>query len=351
MRVFFLVDYLYYLPQFLPVAWELRERGAEVILLLRGRETTWSESLEVIREGGHDVEFSEDPAGLLREQAPEWVVFGNGFDKLDQLAPTTRTATLYHGIGVKECYYSRSLCQTDVRFVEGPYRRLELEKRFPDARFEEVGFAKLDAFFSGDETPSLDIEELGLDAELPTILYAPTFYPSSIECMPPDLPQQLHGLNFLVKAHEFTWTKKRYAAQRKLLERWESQENVHLAPPVAGDIRPYMGVADLLISEASSVLFEFAALDRPIVWCDFLKLRWTSRGLLRHRFQERMDPQMSRWEGVAAHAETPGGLAAIVRAELDSPERFHRQRVEATEHLIGPTDGLCAKRIADVLLG
>src|SRR3546814_14039365 len=78
-----------------------------------------------------------------------------------------------------------------------------------------------------------------------------------------------------------------YAAQRRKLDVWGRHANVHVADLAAYSLLPYMGSADLMISEASSALFEFAALDKPIVWCDFLKLRWSYRGPLRFRSEER----------------------------------------------------------------
>jgi CDP-glycerol glycerophosphotransferase (TagB/SpsB family) len=111
-----------------------------------------------------------------------------------------------------------------------------------------------------------------------------------------------------------------------------------------------MRAADVLVSEASSAMFEFAALDRPIVWCDFVKLRWQHRGPLRFRFEARMDRSIERYADIGAHAATPGALAGVIRAELAAPARHAPKRRQYTAELIGPTDGRTGERIAAVML-
>ncbi len=198
------------------------------------------------------------------------------------------------------------------------YREQELRKLYPEARLETVGFAKLDPLFDGPGKEQLDFDlaEYGLDPARPTLLYAPTFYPSSIERMPRDLPVQLADCNLLLKPHQFTFTKRNYRHQLRKLERWAEAENTVLLKPDQLSLLPFMKVADLMISDASSALFEFAALDRPVVWCDFIKYRLGHRGIFRKRREKRMDIAMNAFADIAAHAARPGDIAGIVRAEL-----------------------------------
>ena len=52
---------------------------------------------------------------------------------------------------------------------------------------------------------------------------------------------------------------------------------------------PFLKSADLMISDASSAIIEFAALNKPVLWCTFLQLRWNYRGIFSYRFKARMD--------------------------------------------------------------
>src|SRR3546814_7149763 len=51
-----------------------------------------------------------------RQLKPDWIIFGNHYASLDELPTTTRSALLYHGIGIKSCYYDRELA--DMRSEE-----------------------------------------------------------------------------------------------------------------------------------------------------------------------------------------------------------------------------------------
>lgn len=354
MQIIFDVQHLYYLPQFLPIHEELQRRGIDSMFVFHEAldDAELLQALLLRNPLPHVI--AEGPQQALaeyRQRRPDWIIFGNGCSFLHSLPRGTRTALVYHGIGVKECYYEAALMEMDIRFVEGSHRARELAERFPDARIEDVGFAKLDPLLNpGIETPQLDLAACGLDPERPTILYAPTYYPSSVELMPRDLPAQLDDCNLVIKPHHFTFTKPRYHHQLELLQHWAEAENVWLAGLADVSLLPMMGSADLLLSEASSALFEFAALDRPITWCDFYWRRWSHRGPLRWRLERRLDPTIHRYRDIARHAAQPPDVVPAIRSELENPAGFAAARRRYTEQLIGATDGRASERIADILL-
>ena len=355
MRIAFDVQHLYYLPQFLPVFRELDARGVECLFVFH-EEFEDAVSLDALLTTHKLPHLRVPNAAAAHDEyiahPPDWIVFGNGYGRLDELSAKTRTALLYHGIGVKQCYYDAELMAMDVRFVEGEYRQRELMQRYPDATMKATGFAKLDPLFDADESqPALDIAKLGLDPSRPTILYAPTYYPSSIECLPADLPARLAGCNLIVKPHHFTFTKKRYRHQLERLRQWNRYENVWLSSVADVSLLPMMASADLLVSEASSALFEFAALDKPVVWCDFYYRRWNHRGPLGFRLDRRLDRTIEKYRDIAAHAKSPEELPEVVAAELADPGRLSAIRRTYTRELIGATDGKSARRIADFLIG
>lgn len=357
LQVAFDVLHLYYLPQFEPVWRELVARGAECLLVLHvGDEGAVALRAAAARAGVPAREVGDDRAAaqLYASGDFDWVVFGNDFPLLEVLAPTTRSATLYHGIGIKDCYYDPQLMRTTVRFCEGEWRAHELTRRHPNAsaRVVSVGFAKLDPLLVAATVapPGPALAALGLDPARQTVLYAPTYYPSSIGCLPHDWPTQVADLNLIVKLHQFSFSKPRYRDHLSLVEHWRRYPNVFVAPESEYSLLNFMSVADVLVSEASSAMFEFAALDRPVVWCDFLHLRWQHRGPLRFRLEARMDPSIQRYADMAAHARRPADLAGVIRAELAAPGRLSAKRKSYVRELIGPLDGHAAARVADELL-
>lgn len=347
--IYFHVEHIYYLPQFTPVLQELKNKNYHCVCLFNNtipnhiiKSATKNNALnyEIYRS-------DEDALTLYQEKKPTWIIFGNNFKYIDQLNSQTKTAMLYHGIGVKDCYYDAKLNQMDVRFVEGPYRAKEILKRTPNANIITTGFAKLDPVFN-DETKNTLPEQL--DTEKKTILYAPTFYPSTIENIPANWPADFRDFNLIIKPHEFSLTNNRYIKQRKRINEWKKFSNVYIASADEYSLLPFMQQADLLISEASSALFEFAALDKPIIWCDFIKLRWRYRGIFNYRYKRRMDMNIMKYSHVAAHASTYKDMLTIVKNELNHPETHAAERSTVSNELLGNIDGKAAQRVVDYLV-
>lgn len=351
LRVAFLAEQLYYLPQFTPVIAELRRRGHAVRLLLRLDEALREVPLALPEAGPGPLTVrrlarSAEAYEALRAEPPDWAVFGSFRDPAQALPPGTRTALVYHGIGVKTVLFDPRLDAFDLRCVESQRVEDELLARDPGLapRLRQVGFAKLDPLFP----PAAAAPEPG---RAPVLLYAPTFYPSSIERMPARLGPLLPGARWIVKPHFFSWTVPQYAAQRARFEAWAREPGVTVLGPEHYDLVPWMAQADVLLSEASSALFEFAALNRPVLWCRFLALRWSYRGLLGWRLRRRLDPQAERYAQVAREVHRPRELPEALAAAWAERQagRAPPAREALVEHLIGRRDGGAAARIADAL--
>jgi len=353
-HILFDVHHLYYLPQFLPVYRVLQTRDVECeFVVYRNPELQAVLDKAVADEDlpVHWVDSVEDARDYYQTQHAPWLILGNSFKYLDDLPDVTRTALINHGAGIKGAGHDASMCRVSVRFAEGPYQLRQLQKHYPQGTYVDVGFSKLDPLFDpATETPGLNLAAFGLDPAKPTLLYAPTFYPSSIECMADHWPTEFSAYNLLVKPHFFTYTKSRYQAQRNKLEKWRNADNVFIAEVSDYNLLPFMASADLLISDASTALFEFAALDRPVVWCEFLKLRWSYRGPFRYRYSRRMDQDILRYADIAVHARGYDDLLGHVQSELADPSQHQSQRRSYTRELMGVTDGRVSERIADCLL-
>lgn len=354
LKVWFDVQQLYYLPQYEPVYRQLVAQGHECHFLIYQLDSsdeilsTFLKTTDLPVTALTESEVIE----FYRTKPADWIVFGNTFKHFDQLPASTKTALLYHGIGVKECYYGEALSKFDVRFTEGHFRQKELSDRYPQAHFVETGFAKLDPLADKTEIADLqfDLKSVGLSEDKPTLLYAPTFYPSSIELMGKNWPAKFADCNIIIKPHFFSYTNKKYKAQRKLLKHWSRFENTYLAKPTELSLIPYMARADLLISEASSALFEFAALDKPVIWLDFFKLRWGYRGPFRYRFEKRMDQTIHKYRDVGRHVDKAANLETAIREELANPASNQSNRSKTTQELIGDVDGKVANRIVGYLI-
>jgi CDP-glycerol glycerophosphotransferase (TagB/SpsB family) len=352
--VYFDLLHLYYLPQFLPVAQVLLERGAKVLFVVYAKSDVVDVTEKALNDENFDYVVVNGEKSAIEHylsKKPDWAIFGNApasnYIVLKELS--IKMAFMQHGIGPKACYYSSSEFPFDVRFVEGDTRKQRLQEMFPKGTFVDVGYAKLDSLFNGKDEP-ISLRALGLDPNKKTLLYAPTFYPSSIECFGGDWPQSLANYNLIIKPHFFSLTKSKYSKQRALLDQWSKYDNVYLSPVNCYSLLPFMQVSDVLLSEASSTVFEFSALDKPTVWCDFYHVRWSYKGLFKFRFAQRMDKDLSLFEKLCERAKSPNEVLPKIQYCLTNKEEKSALRKEITFSMTGKTDGKCSERIVQFLL-
>ncbi|WP_286262817.1 CDP-glycerol glycerophosphotransferase family protein [Thalassotalea atypica] len=352
MKIIFDVLHLYYLPQYLPVYHQLLKTNAGQATFVIYRSIHDDVIAQIVEQEQLDhiwVASKEEALEYYLKEAADWVFFANGYEFIDQVHQVSKSVQLGHGIGPKASYYNKSDKATTVRFVEGQYRTDRFEQMYPDDTFVNVGFCKLDPILN-DENQGFDLTTLGLNPANKTLLYAPTFYPSSIECFPKNFPEQFSQYNILIKPHYFSLSKDKYVNQRKLLNHWATFPNVYLAKVEDYSLIPFMACADLLISDASSALFEFAALNKPVIWCDFLKLRWSYRGIFSYRFKKRMDQDYGEYAEIAVHAPKYNALKSLIEQQIANPEQLQATRLSLADKLAGKIDGKASERIVNYLI-
>jgi hypothetical protein len=352
--IYFDLLHLYYLPQFLPVAQLLSNQGNKVSFVIYAKDDVIDITEKALNNEGFDyviVGNEKVAVAYYSEYKPDWVIFGkapsNGYRALK--GRSIKMAFMQHGIGPKACYYSSSEFPFDVRFVEGDTRKQRLQEMFPEGTFVDVGYAKLDPLFNG-KKEKISLTTLGLDPSKKTLLYAPTFYPSSIECFSKEWPQDLADYNLIIKPHFFSLTKSKYRKQRALLDHWSKYNNVHLSSLDCYSLLPFMQVSDVLLSEASSTVFEFAALNKPVVWCDFYHVRWNYKGLFKFRFTKRLDKDINLFEQLCDRVKTPREVLSKIQYCLANKDKKSALRQKITFSMTGKTDGKCSERIVNFLL-
>jgi len=349
MTIYFDVKELYYLPQYLPIFHQLIERGYDKTVFVFHHGKFDDQIRKIIESNGlisKWVQNDTEAKDLYIHQKPNWIFFGNSFPFLREIHDYSKTAQLGHGVGPKSSYYSKSSTPNTVRFVEGEYRKIKLESMFPDDKFIDTGFSKLDPILTG-SSERIDIQKIGLTNKKKTILYAPTFYPSSIEKFPEKFPKIFNEFNIIIKPHFFTHSKQKYSNQRKRLKIWGQYENVFVASPEAFSLVPFLAVADIMISDASSAVLEFAALGKPVIVCKFLKLRWNYRGIFSFRFKKRMSSDFNFYSNFAFTADN---FSEILSHFNSLPTfQYSLEQKKFITKMIGSLDGKASKRIVDYL--
>jgi hypothetical protein len=191
-----------------------------------------------------------------------------------------------------------------------------------------IGMPKLDCLVDGSHDRDRVLARHGLDPARPTVLYAPTWTPySSLNVMGEKVVQLLldAGFTVLVKLHENSRDLRRANSGgidwHARLEPMLRQHGGLLIED--SDACPWMVAADILISDHSSVAFEYLLLDRPVIRIHLPEL--IARGAVAPEYVELMI------EASTTAADADGVRAAVDHALGNPGEGSARRRAVAAD--------------------
>ncbi|HEY6060761.1 MAG TPA: CDP-glycerol glycerophosphotransferase family protein [Gemmatimonadales bacterium] len=178
---------------------------------------------------------------------------------------------IFHGLSFRNMAVRRDVLVYDHLFITGPYMQRTFQDqqllRPGDPRLVPIGFPKVDRLVDGSLDRGAIVRRLGLSSRRPILLYAPTGQRgNSLETLGEEVIRRLRATgryDILIKLHDHPrdttvdWS----ARLRPMLD-------AHTKLVRDFDIVPYLFVADLLISDASSVSSEYSLVDRPMVFLD-----------------------------------------------------------------------------------
>jgi CDP-glycerol glycerophosphotransferase (TagB/SpsB family) len=343
-KVLFYLAYPYYFPHFLPISKELQKRGFAVKYILSDKQNP-KLMIEIARKNKLDYELGRDK--LFNLEA-DFIFFSNNFPEAKQLKATT--IFLEHGIGTKSTSFYQSIEYFDLYLVEGTYKYDRLRELYPqfEQKLKMVGFSKYDSLLSISTAEKLEFQQrFSLDPHKKTILYAPTFFPSSIEKMSLSFPEDFSDCNILIKAHYLSYERKSYQKQIKRLQHWSTYPNCRLAAVSEYDLTPFLANSDVMISDESSAMFEFAGLQKAVISNQYFKLRW-SYYLMPWKLKKRIDQQKDRFRRLLHEAKSYAETKALTRNALKNSTHTAEMKSLIAE-ISGIVDGQVSARIADLL--
>ncbi len=172
-----------------------------------------------------------------------------------------------HGVLSKGQYYTdtetaRREQMADLVCVPGKHHQ-QIMRRIISKPVVATGMAKLDPLFSGKITRQSVLRKFGLPANKKYILFAPTFNDelSAIPHVQDSIARIIPNTDTFVLIKLHGSTKAEYKQMYKKLP----QKDPRIIYVDDLDITPYLALADVLVSDVSSTMMEFAALDKPVV--------------------------------------------------------------------------------------
>ncbi len=234
-------------------------------------------------------------------------------------------------------YYDR------VAFINRDRMERYLEARIvTPAQAALVGYPKLDRLASGGVDGRAVRAALGLDAARPTALYAPTYSPaSSLHQAGEGIVAGLAaaGYNVIVKLHDRSLDPDpRYSGGIDWRSRMRALERPGRVAYVEGtDSGPCLAAADFMVTDHSSVGFEYLVLDRPLLIYD-------APGLVE---AARINPEkVALLRSAARVVEDVAGLTAAAAAELAAPERLSAERRQIAREMFHEPGTATARAMA-----
>jgi len=338
MKILFEHDYLYYLPQFEAIiTWLNKSQNHEIFLSLNESVSNVEKKIfinECERLGVERIHGNFEPQRrrILKEMNFDLIFVGNKSSISAIKGKNSFSIMVYHGIGLKQSYYSDLSHEIDLICVESEDREKEISNLGFDSIF--TGFIKLD---------NLN-QNLTIANEKKTILYAPTYFPSSLQKTIPYL-SNFEDVDLKLKLHHFYWTHQRYVTIREHLEdAIKDLSNVELIPFEQYSILPFFENADILITDISSTLFEFLPLNRPIIQTTYHTLRLKYK-LFPSLLTKRLDTSRMSQIDFTTLCHQPEKLVSICDENFTNPDKLSTQRKEAKHRYLGPCDGLATRRL------
>lgn len=229
---------------------------------------------------------------------------------------------LFHGIGIEKPAHYQIRHFFDLYLTSGPavtQRFQALKEKYGYFDVIETGWPKIDYIEGFD--PSGLRRQHRIPEEKHVVLYAPTHSRrmQSAEALLPVLPSTIRDDEiWLCKPHELT--------DRSLLAALSALGSDRFRLIGDFDITPYLHLADVMVSDTSSVLYEFMALDKPVVT---------------YRTLDRADKGID--------IQSPDQLRAAVDCCLSAPLAMADQRARHLAEVNPRLDGSIAKTVFEAL--
>jgi CDP-glycerol glycerophosphotransferase (TagB/SpsB family) len=246
-----------------------------------------------------------------------------------QLRRCSGCANFFHGVAGNSNLDDPSALQTGfdwfdrVGFINAERMNTYLKRGIVSADAAVlVGFPKVDRLALGGYVASEIRRNLGLDNNRKTALYAPGWSPAgSLHMAGEQIVASLRnsGFNVIVKLHPMSFhPAAKYSGGIDWRSRMDAlQEPGRVVHVIDSDSSPVMAASDILVTDHSTVGFEYCLLDRPIVLFDVPDLIRVAR----------VNPdQVTRLRGVARVVCRSEEVGFVARDELAQANRLSAPR-------------------------
>ena len=251
MRLLFYIAKQYSIPIILPLTRVCTEQNIPYALFVSGKVA------DVLPREWKDSKIFTDRKSASQFK-PDFVLCPGNF--VDFRLPGLKVQ-LFHGLGVEKKSHYKIRHFFDIYCTSGPYvtqRFKKLQKKYKYFSILETGWPKVDYILKYDSAGLK--EKYGVADDKTVILYAPTFSKKmeSASELPPHLKNTIRENEiWILKFHELM--------DKHVIEQIEKIDSGNIRVIETYDVTPLLHLADVMVSDTSSVIYEFMVLNKPVV--------------------------------------------------------------------------------------
>lgn len=308
MKYLFYIAKAYSIPIIQPLAEYLDKQGADYRFYVsekvrKRRPKSWDENKILLR------------LKIAKQFKPDFVLCPGNF--VDFRIPGLKVQ-LFHGLGVEKDVHYKIRHFFDIYLTSGPYvteRYKNLQDKYGYFLIRETGWPKIDYILN---YPAENIrKDLNIPENKKIILYAPTFSTrhESASSLTDVIPQIMRDDEFWIfKFHELM--------DPGVIKDYKTLDNSKVLVLVDAEITPYLHASNIMISDTSSVIYEFMVLDKPIIT---------------YRTQARHDKGID--------IKKPDELRIALDRSFNNPDEFKKNRRRNLEEINPYLDGKISERV------
>lgn len=251
MKYLFYISKIYSIPIIIPIVKYLEQTGREYRFYL-------SDKVKNAKPDSWKNEFVLNSVSETKKFNADFVLCPGNF--VDFRIPGIKVQ-LFHGLGVEKDVHYKIRHFFDIYLTSGPFvthKYVQMQKEHNYFLVLETGWPKID-YILNYSTENIR-EKYNIPARKKVILYAPTFSTKheSASALLKMIPNLINKDTFwLFKFHELM--------DKELIEPFTKLSEESSKVIVNEEITPYLHAADVMISDTSSVVYEFMALQKPVI--------------------------------------------------------------------------------------
>lgn len=290
--------------------------------------------------------FTSHAELIVRSKPKAIVLAERQYEIFRQSLPDVPLVWLRHGFASKN-NFAPSVSGCDFACVNSEWVKEQclLQGLIPRKDFWVTGFVPADEIFASADQTRQVLEQAGFSFDRKTLLYAPTYNEmlSSFDVLGrhwiDEMLEQFGPINLIIKPHPVT-----PALNPAWMDCWRQAQarnaGVYLVEDTHSSVYSYFQHADVLISDASSVMFYFLALDRPIV------LVTNSKCVDENSFYDPSGPEWA-WRDMGLEVFNLEQLINALKSCLNDPSSRSEKRKYYAKRVFGDVaDGRAAERVA-----